>query len=123
MKKGTITFLLSIAVVFSAISQSLSYQLDTLSRDSFYLVETLTGATTKEVPRPETRVAYQLFRDTAEVMRLIEQFEKDAKEAQKEAEKYQQAARLWAIKARGIRTVVESSEWFSGKPNDKIAKK
>ena len=123
MKKGTITFLLSIAVVFSAISQSLSYQLDTLSRDSFYLVETLTGATTKEVPRPETRVAYQLFRDTAEVMRLIEQFEKDAKEAQKEAEKYQQAARLWAIKARGIRTVVENSEWFTRKSNDKIAKK
>ena len=56
-------------------------------------------------------------------MRLIEQFEKDANEAQKEAEKYAQAARLWAIKARGIRTLVESSEWFSGKPNDKIAKK
>ena len=123
MKKGTTTFLLAIAVIFSAKSQSLSYQLDTLSRDSFYLVETLTGATTKEVPRAETRVAYQLFRDTAEVMRLIEQFEKDAKEAQNEADRYQQAARLWAIKARGIRTVVESSEWFTGKPTDKIAKK
>lgn len=123
MKGATITLLLAITVVFSATSQSLSYQLDTLRRDSFYLVETLTGATTKEIPRPETRVAYQLFRDTSEVMRLIEAFERDGAEAQREAEKYAQTARLWAIKAKGIRTLVESNEWFTGKPNDKIAKK
>jgi len=123
MKKKSITFLLAISGALSVTAQSLSYQIDTLSRDSFYLVETLTGGTSKEVPRPEIRVAYQLFRDTAEVMRLIEQFEKDAKEAQNEADRYQQAARLWAIKARGIRTVVENSEWFTRKSNDKIAKK
>ena len=124
MKKAITTlFLIQISIALAS-SQSLSYSLDTLSRDSFFLIETLTGATTKDIPRPETRVSQQLFRDTAELIKLVEQFEKDSNEAQQEAEKYAQAARLWAIKARGIRTLIESSDWFTGiKPPDKIAKK
>lgn len=98
---------------FSAQSQTaknatLSYSLDTIRLDSFFLVEVFTAAPTKDVPRPNAEVRNQLFRDTAQVRLYVANLNKDAKA-------YYDQAILLATKAKGINDLISSSSWFTRK--------
>lgn len=113
---------MALAVALSTHGQSLSFSLDTLSRDSFYLVETYTAAQTKDAPRAGTTVTPQLFRDTAQLRLYIANLRNDsdkalkqAKDLNEQAKQYEQAARLWALKANAIQELVGKSDWFMGR--------
>ena len=111
MKK--LIFIFALLCSFSAQSQTaknatLSYSLDTIRLDSFFLIEVFTAAPTKDVPRPNAEVRNQLFRDTAQVRLYVANLNKDAKS-------YYDQAILLATKAKGINDLVSSSPWFTRK--------
>jgi hypothetical protein len=109
-------FIITVLIAAQSIqAQSLSFSLDTLKRDSFYLIEVYTAAPTKDAPRAGTTVTPQLFRDTAQLKLYIANLRSDAKAAKEQAQKYEQASRLWALKAKAIQELIEKSDWFMGR--------
>jgi hypothetical protein len=108
----TLPFLLM--MMSGAQAQTLSFSLDTISRDSFYLIETFEAAQTKESPRAAKTVTPQLFRDTAQLRLYISNLRNDAKSAAEQAKKYEQASRVWAMKAQAIERLTAQSDWFNG---------
>ena len=87
-------FLIAFSVCFfSAFSQQprgeatlqrVTYSLDLVKADSFYLVETLEFGNDKS-PRPDTKVNYQLFRSFEELNKYLDAVKVEADKAQAEA--------------------------------------
>ena len=109
--------LAAMALAFSMDGQSLTYQIDTISRDSFFLTETFTAAPTAQAPRGQTTVNSQIFRSK-------EQLALFAKNVKEEADKYDQAAKILRLKSDAILDIINKNEaFFSGQPKPKKPKK
>lgn len=109
--------LLLIALLFSvcAFSQSPTYQIEPISTDSFYLVETVSAQPTKDAPRPQTLTTYQLFRSPEQFFVFSDQFLDEANKARAEAEeKMKQAEKLEAM-ADKMRLLAEENKTFLGR--------
>lgn len=81
-----LTFLCSL----SAQAQTVSYSIDTISQDSFFLIETAKSAVSPESPRPSISQTSQLFRSYTDAIGFIDYLRKQAQDADtkaKEAEK------------------------------------
>lgn len=82
-----------IAIAFAALTataqtaqpQTITYEIDPVQRDSFFLVETVTTAPTVEVPRPATTVASQLFKGPDDLEKFIAKLLEEAKKLKAEA--------------------------------------
>ena len=90
---------------------TLTYSMDTIRRDSFFLVETV-STTTDGKPRPETSITPQLFRDPAQLDAYVAYLEDEAKKANDQALRYAQAAQLSALKAQLIGRLKEQHTWW-----------
>ena len=93
-------------------TSSLVYSLDTIRLDSFYIIETYTVG--KANMRPNVSTTPQLFRDTSQVRLYISNLRNDSRKAYDQAYKYEQAARIWELKASAIEQLVNKSSWFMG---------
>ena len=82
-----------IALAFSALTvtaqstppQTITYEIDPVKRDSFFLVETVTTAPTPDTPRPATTVASQLFKGPEELEKFIATLLEESKKLKAEA--------------------------------------
>jgi hypothetical protein len=110
-----IKFILFLLIPFASFAQTNSYEIDPISIDSFYLVEKVIGTATKEIPRPQTLITYQLFRSAEEFFLFSDQFIEQATTARKEAEeKIKQAEKLEEL-ADKMRIVAEENKSFLGR--------
>jgi predicted outer membrane protein len=86
----------------STMQQTISYTIETTSRvDSFFLVETITQATTSS-PRPSVQVNYYPMRDTASLSNLSARLLQDAVEAENRAAEQTAKAQLARAQAASI---------------------
>ena len=84
MKKITITTrLIFLAALISA--QSVTYSIEYVRADSFFVKEVSTGAATASEPKPQTQTTYRLFRSIADFDAAIELIRKQAKDERDKA--------------------------------------
>ena len=87
MKKALI-FLALIALQFTVTAQGIStYEIDPIKKDSFFLREIITGATTADFPRPQTTETNILYRSPDALLKLVDDLKKKADENDKQAQK------------------------------------
>lgn len=119
-------FAILLALFFFSITlsaQTITYSLDTLKRDSFFLVEQITWAATIENPKPATQVNYQVFRSREQLVGFIlylrDQSAKSrtkAAELKKQASDYELAANKLIYSASEIEKLNAQNEaFFTGK--------
>jgi hypothetical protein len=89
--KKTIIFLLLSAPLFAG-AQSITYGIEEIKQDSFYLVETITAQETPQSPRPSTQTNYILFRSAKELDKFVEGLNDAADKQDAEAEKIARSA-------------------------------
>lgn len=114
MKKFVIAILPIIALVLllpligkaQSVEQTVTYQIDLVRPDSFYLAETI-GKTIENSPRNQEVTTYKLFRDTAELNEFRRQLLVQAAEYQKQANQYLQAAAFIITQEASVRAVQE----------------
>jgi len=84
---------------FTCYGQQVStYEIDIISADSFFLIERVTTAATKEDPRPQTSQTNKLFRSIAGLSEFVEGIKTKAKTDKEAAEKqYRQAGEMELI--------------------------
>jgi len=84
---------------FTCYGQQVStYEVDFISADSFFLIERVTTAPTKEDPRPQTSQTNKLFRSIEGLSEFVEGIKTKAKADKEAAEKqYRQAGEMELI--------------------------
>jgi len=119
-----LTLIFSTIALFSQAQQiqDITYTLDMIQPDSFYLVETITYVATKEQPRPNNQVNNILMRDTAQVGALITGLKADGKKAADLAAQYTANSQILNYKAAKLDELKKTSKWFD-KPKAAIADK
>lgn len=86
----------------SAQSAGTTYDFDLIRQDSFFMVETVRSAPTKDVPRPATTVAAQLFRSKGQVVDFVAYLRKSADESAEKAKEFEKAAKEAEAKAKEL---------------------
>lgn len=84
------------ASVCAAAQGVVSYEVDPVSRDSFFLTETITGAATQTAPRPQIAVTSVLYKSLDDLLKFVSDLRRDADKQDEEAE----AAKKQAAKKR-----------------------
>ena len=108
MKKLTLFCLFAFAAI-AVHAQSVSYEIEFIKADSFYLVERVLSAATPEQPRPKEQVGYTLFRSVENLSLFVENISKAAQKDEDEAKaQYSKAQDLKAI-ATKIGEVMDKS--------------
>lgn len=90
---------------------TISYSLDTIRRDSFFLIETF-STTKADSPRPVETVTPQLFQATEQLDAYVNYLEDEAKKANEQAQKYAQAAQLAGLRAQLITQLKTQHNWW-----------
>ena len=111
MKAIAVTIAVGAAISASAQNTSITIALDTVARDSFYLIETVTKGDGKS--RPEITTIPHLFRSPKEVVDLLEKMRKESSEAAEKAELYSNASKILSGKADVISGLIEKSPWWA----------
>lgn len=102
-------------------AQTLSYRIDTLARDSFFLVETSVSAATKDNPRPATTESSQLFRSKEQVVNFVDYLRKQAADSQAKAKEFIAAQRRLESAATLIEGAVkQAAPFFEDKPKEVV---
>lgn len=123
MKKHTLILFFSAVAFFATAQSTVSYSLDTVSRQEFYIVETMTAKATKEMPRPVVTTTPIPFSDTSQVKEYIVLLRSEAKKAQAEAQRIFTLGQNALVKAGEIEALYNKTEWLSGKKPEPIAVK
>ena len=105
-----ITLLLPI-MAFAQETATISYSLDTIRRDSFFLIETF-STTKADAPRPVETITPQLFSDPLQLDSYVNYLEDEAKKANEQAQKYTQAAQLAGLRAQLITQLKAQHNWW-----------
>lgn len=84
--KNTLALLLLLCSLFAQ-AQNVEYSIYAPAPDSFFLVETVTGATTRDAPKPGKSETSQLFRSESQLLDYIQYLKNQAAQAVKDAEK------------------------------------
>lgn len=123
MKKA-ITLIL-ILCSLSAFSQTVRYELDTVSvkGKEFYLNEIVTEAASDRYPKPEHSVKPLPFTDTTQIKQYIFAMRSEAKKASEEAQRILNIANNLMVKAAEMEAFVSKNAWLSGKKSVEVAKK
>lgn len=128
--KQTLIFIFLLCSL-SAFAQTVSYSIDTVRRDSFFLVETVKADPTADAPRPAITQNAQLFRSYEQVSGFVDYLRKQAVEAEtkaREAEKTAQEQRAAQKRieqaANKIESAIKSAKpFFEDKPPAKATSK
>jgi len=95
-----------LAFCFSGLNaQTVSYTIDTISQDSFFLIETAKSAVSPESPRPSISQTSQLFRSYTDVIGFIDYLRKQAQDADTKAKE----AEKTALEQRALQQRIEQS--------------
>jgi len=144
MKKQLI-FLFLLCSLFAQ-AQTIEYSIYAPAPDSFFLVETVIGVSTRDVPKPGKSETSQLFRSEAQLLDYIQYLKNQANSARKQSEtlvaeaeanakkfveeanaqsqKLKDAAPRLETAAGKIEAVAKANKsFFDGKPPDKKKKK
>ena len=97
--KNTITYLFLLCSLFAQ-AQNVEYSIYAPSKDSFFLVETVTGVASKDAPKPGKSETSQLFRSEAQLLDYIQYLRNQSVTAIEKAEKVVKDADENAIKAK-----------------------
>lgn len=107
--KLTILLFLFVLLSVGIHAQSVTYEIQTIRPDSFYLVERILSSVTPEQPRPKEQVGYTLFRSVENLSLFVENIRKAAQKDEDEAKsQYSKAQELKAI-ATKIGEVMDKS--------------
>lgn len=93
-------------------AQRITYTLDTLKRDSVYLVERIEGAVTPENPRPQVLTTQRLFRSWDELDAFRKSLLDAEKQAREEAQKKAQTAAELRDRAYAIEGLLINSKSY-----------
>lgn len=106
MKSTLIFAALIVAFAVNVKAQTITYQIDQVSTDSIYLVETIEAAVTPEAPRPNKQVFNMLFKSRSEIEKLVKDMEEKAIKQQDEAEKLAKSSLLLNSRAQTISALI-----------------
>ena len=105
-------------------AQGAIYEIDPVAKDSFYLVETITGQVTPDFPRPQTTVTNILYRSPDELLKLVSDLKKKADENEVQAKKLALEAKQGREMAEKIDAAMNRQKsFFFEKAKPEIAKK
>ena len=87
--KKQLTYLFLLCSLFAQVAQAqvVEYSIYAPAKDSFFLVETVTGVASKDAPKPGKTETSQLFRSEAQLLDYIQYLKNQAAQAVKDAEK------------------------------------
>jgi predicted membrane metal-binding protein len=97
------------------VRNTLTYSIDTLSRDSFFLVETVYSYI-DGMPRPQIQVNQKLFRSTIELDGFLVTTSKEASDYAEQAERLATLAQVSALRKNLLAELREKEPWWNGKP-------
>lgn len=85
MKKIAVILLFALPVLVQA--QNIEYSIYAPAKDSFFLVETITGAASRDAPKPTETKTSQLFRSEAQLLDYVKYLRNQANVAKEQAKK------------------------------------
>lgn len=116
MKGKTLILILFLPLLsFAQETATIRFSLDTLRRDSFFLIETI-AVTKDNAPRPVENTTPQLFKSPEQLDAYVSYLENEAKKATEQAQKYAQAAELAGLRAQLIAQLKAQFEWWGAVP-------
>lgn len=109
-------FITVIAIMFSVCAQAqqpvLTYTLDPVRLDSFFLIEKVVEAPTKDFPRGKETVTHFLLRDTAQLRQVVAGFTSEVKKGEQAMKQYGEQVPVWKVKSQLIEGLMLQSEWY-----------
>ena len=115
--KQQITFILLLFAAITAKAQTVEYSIDFITKDSFYLVERVTGAVTADSPRPAISLNQKLFTSITDLQGFVAALRNRASDEDKKAKEAADIAAALRRRAEVIDGVlINASSLFADQP-------
>lgn len=109
MKK--IITLCAMLAALSTQAQNVSYSIECVRQDSFFLIETISQSFAGS-PRPQEVVTALLFRDTSDLSKFFDRLEVERNDTRSEFDKVSTKMEAMNIRANAIRALRKGGRWM-----------